>query len=245
MDLSGKTALVTGSARRVGRAIALELARAGCDLAVHFHKSTGEADALVEEIRRLGPRCVAVQGDLGEPQAAAEIVEQTVGQLGRLDVLVNNAAVFESLPMDDWNASAWARVLQINTIAPAMLARAAVPHMRRAGSGRIVNITDISAERPIRGFAAYCASKAALVNLTQSLARELAPQITVNAVSPGIAAFPDSYDDALRDRLVRRVPLQRSGTPEDIARAVRFLVADGDYMTGQVLVVDGGRSVVP
>ncbi len=245
METAGRVALVTGAARRVGRATALELAAAGCDVAVHYHNSADEARLTVQQIRSRGRRAVAVQADLADATQTGRLVQETADQLGRLDILVNNASVFASLPMDDWSTDHWEHMLRVNLIAPAMLARAAVPHMRQAGAGRIINLTDILAERPLPDFDAYCASKAALVCLTRSLARELAPDITVNAIAPGIAVFPESYDAALRAKLVRRVPLARPGSPEDIARAVLFLVASGDYITGEVLTVDGGRSIVP
>ncbi|MBI4581450.1 MAG: SDR family oxidoreductase [Planctomycetes bacterium] len=245
MDVTGTAALVTGAARRVGRGIALALAEAGCDVAVHYHRSASEAEAVVEQIRRLGRRAAAIEGNLADRDVPGWVVEETVRQLGRLDVLVNNASVFDAGAVEEWTTEQWERTFQVNTIAPAMLARAAAAHMRHAGRGRIINLADILAERPIRRFAAYCASKAALVSLTRSLARELAPTITVNAVAPGIAIFPEHYDQTLREELVGRVPLQRAGTPEEIAAVVRFLVTTGDYITGQVIAVDGGRSVVP
>jgi pteridine reductase len=245
MDTSSKVALVSGSARRVGRAIALELARAGCDVAVHYHHSADAAGRVAEEIRGLGRRVCVVSGDLGEAGTPQRLVDEVAAALGGLDILVNNASVFDSAGLDDWSESHWEQVFRVNLFAPALLARAAVPFMRRGGCGRIVNLTDILAERPIKRFAAYCSSKAALISVTRSLARELAPDITVNAISPGIALFPDHYDGDLREKLTKPVPLGRPGTPEEVAAAVRFLVTSGDYITGAVLTLDGGRSIVP
>ncbi len=245
MELIGRTALITGAARRVGRAVALELASAGCDIAIHHRTSRDAAESLAEEIRTLGRRAVLVRGDLADPSMPARIVAETVEQLGRLDVLVNNASIFEKTPIDHADPTHWERVFRVNVIAPAMLSRAAAPHMKACGAGRIVNFTDILADRPSRGYDAYCASKAALASLTRSLARDLAPEITVNAIAPGVAVFPDSYDDKTRERIIARVPLAREGTPEEIAAAIRFLVADADYITGQVIPVDGGRSIRP
>jgi pteridine reductase len=245
MEISGKVALVTGSARRVGRAIALDLAGLGCDVAVHYRRSRAEAAEVADEIRRLGRRAFPVGGDLADPAAPAAVVRDVAGELGRLDILVNNASDFSSVNLDGWTDRHWEEMFRVNLFAPAMLAQATVPLMRRGGGGRIINLTDILAERPIKHFAAYCASKAALVNLTRSLARELAPEITVNAIAPGIAVFPDHYDQNLREKLTQRVPLMRPGSPEEIAATVRFLVAAGDYITGQVVTVDGGRSIVP
>lgn len=243
MELNGKVVLVTGAARRVGRAIALDLAAAGCDVGLHYHSSAEDAAELAGQIQALGRRAVLVPGDLGESGAPASIVGATIGQLGRLDILVNNASVYHETLLAPGSVAEWERVFRINVLAPAMLCAAAVPYMRRAGQGRIVNLTDILAERPVRGFSAYCASKSALSSLTRGLAIELAPEITVNAVAPGIAVFPDDYPPDKRQRIVSRVPLAREGTPQDIAAAVRFLVAAGDYITGQTITVDGGWSV--
>jgi len=244
MELAGKVALVTGAGRRVGRAITLELARAGCDVALHCNRSITEAKTLAEQIQGMGRRAVVVRGDLIDADTPPRIVAEAVAALGRLDVLVNNASVFDSAAIQAWTDEHWQRTLVINAVAPAMLARAAAEHMQKAGQGRIVNLTDIMVDRPGPELAAYCASKAALVSITRSLARELAPEITVNGVSPGIAIFPEYYSQELREKLVNRVPLQRSGSPEEIASVVRFLVATADYVTGQILAVDGGRSVV-
>lgn len=242
MDVAGKVALVTGAARRVGRAIAMELARAGCDIAVHYRTSERDARQLAGEIEHLGRRAALVEGDLAEARVPQRIVDRAVESLGRLDILVNNASVFAKTPLADADAATWETLLRVNVVAPALLARAVAPMMRAAGAGRIINLVDLLADRPVKAYGPYCASKAALVNLTRTLALELAPQITVNAVAPGIAVFPDDYDSELRGRLVSRVPLQREGTPEEIAAVVRFLVVEGDYITGQILHVDGGWS---
>lgn len=275
MDLSGKAALVTGGAKRVGRAIVLALARAGCDLAVHYRSSHSEAEETETAVSALGRRAVLIQGDLNDASAWPAVIERVVARLGRLDILVNNAALFDPAsavaaesadasadsfqPLPEPRASAratrqstltnfdsaeWDRMLRVNTVAPAALAHYARPHLSAHGSGRIINLCDISANRPWPDYLAYCASKAALLSLTKSLARAYAPTITVNAVSPGIAVFPDEYPAALREKLVARVPLAREGTPEEIARLVRFLVESGDYITGQIISIDGGRSIV-
>lgn len=253
MILSGKVALVTGGAKRVGRAIALELARAGCDLAVHYRSSHIEAEETAATVTGLRCRAVLVQGDLNDATAWPAIVERAVTRLGRLDILVNNASHFEPTVViraetgvasdGNFDSAEWDRMLRVNTVAPAALAHYARPHLSAHGSGRIINLCDISADRPWPGYLAYCASKAALLSLTKSLARAFAPTITVNGVSPGIAVFPDEYPAALREKLVARVPLAREGTPEEIARLVRFLVESGDYITGQIISIDGGRSI--
>ncbi len=243
MVAADRIALVTGAARRVGRAIALELAGAGCDVAVHFQDSAAEAADLARRIETLGRRACLVRGDLADRDVPARLVAETVDHLGRLDVLVNNAAIFLPMPLEDFSPEAWDQMLQINLTAPAALCHHAQPHLPKSGAGRIVNICDIGAERPWAGYLAYCTSKAGLVCLTKALARELAPDVLVNGVSPGIAEFPEYYDQQTRDRLTAQVPMRRAGTPQDIAAAVRFLVTQSQYITGQILNVDGGWSI--
>jgi len=243
MDLEGRVALVTGGARRIGRAIAEMLAQAGCHLAVHYHMSRDDATCLVESCRQRGVKAAAFQADLVDARAAVEMVRQVCEHFGRLDVLVNNAAVFEPTPIDEFDLETWQRTLAINLTASVVLAHAARDALRRT-HGRIVNLGDASAERPWPDYLAYCVSKAGLHALTRALARALAPEVTVNAVAPGIAAWPESTDEETRRRRLRRVPLQRAGTPQDVAAVVKFLLTDGDYMTGVVLPLDGGRSIV-
>lgn len=243
MDVSDKVALITGAARRVGRAIALELARAGCDIAVHYHRSEDDARSLGEEIRGLGRRVTLVSGDLAHINTPAALVAHTRAELGRLDILINNASTFDKKPFEETDGAFWEQTLRVNLITPALLARAAAEIMRASGGGRIINMADIMADRPAKGYAAYCTSKAAIAGLTRCLAIELAPDITVNAIAPGIAIFPEDYDAATREKLVSRVPLQRAGTPEDVAALVHFLITRGDYITGQVIPLEGGRSI--
>jgi len=262
MELHKVKALVTGAARRVGRAIALDLARNGADLALHGHHRRPEADALADEIRAFGRRCTVHPGDLCDPDFPAKLVADAAEALGGLNVLVNNAAVFEPRSLAEFDRSAWHRTIDLNLTAVAALCHHALPHLAARGAadlrvgrppdssgapgaevrGKIVNLCDIAADRPWPGYLAYCVSKAGLVCLTKALARELAPHVQVNGVSPGIAVFPDSYDEPTRQRLVAAVPLRRPGSPEEIARAVRFLI-EHDYITGQILAVDGGRSI--
>ncbi|MCP4589193.1 MAG: SDR family oxidoreductase [bacterium] len=243
MRIDGSVALVTGAARRVGRAVALELSEAGCDVAVHYHHSRREAEEVVEQIERQGRRANVVDGDLADPQTWSRVVDACVDRFGRLDVLVNNASVYEPMRVEDFNPEAWDRTMRVNLTAAVGMCHHAVEPLRAGGRGCIVNILDIGAERPFRGYLAYSCSKAGLAALTRGLAVELAPEIRVNAVSPGIAVFPEDCDEATRARLIDRVPMGRAGSPEDIARAVRYLVAEAGFVTGQVLGVDGGRSV--
>jgi len=241
-----RVALVTGGARRVGRVIALELARAGCDVAVHFFRSSEQAHEVVTEIETLGRRATAVEGDLARAENAERVVAATIDRLGGLNVLVNNAAVFHadgSDTLSPFDTELWRRTFEVNVFAPAALCQAAHPHLRVDGRGCVVNLCDISAEHPWPDHLAYCASKAALVNLTRSLARAMAPEVRVNAVAPGIAVFPEAFPPELRDRLVQKVPLRREGTPREVARLVRFLVEDADYITGQIISIDGGRGI--
>ncbi len=243
MTLENAVVIVTGAARRVGRAIALHLAEHGCDIVVHYGRSSAEAAGVADAIRRLGRRCTLVAGDLADASTPARIVEAAVAGLGRLDALVNNAAVFPTSTIDTLDPAAFAATLQVNLIAPVMLAAAAWPHFRKEGRGKVVNLVDIYAERPWEKYIAYCTAKAGLVNATRSLAKAMAPVVQVNAVAPGVAQFPEDADEDSRMRILARVPLARPGSPEDIARTVRFLLADADYITGQVLAVDGGRSI--
>ncbi len=243
MNLDQTVALITGAARRVGRVIALELAGAGCNVVVHYNRSKDHAESLAEQIRKIPRTCHLVRGDLTEPQSWPRIVQEAVEVMGRLDILINNASVFEPMKLEEFDLEQWDRTFRINLTAVAGLSHHAAPHLRRRGRGRIVNLADISATNPWREHLAYCASKAALVNLTKALAKTLAPDVNVNAIAPGIAEFPEYYEEEFKAKLVHEVPLKRPGTPEEIAKAVRFLCADADYITGQVLNVDGGRSI--
>ncbi len=238
-----RVALITGAARRVGKAIALQLATSGYDLAIHYRSSKTEAAQLGRQIAAMGRRHLLIQGDLIDPETPANLVQETVAGLGRLDVLINNAARFGSMTLEDFDLATWDEEIRVNLTAAAALTHHARLYLAEQGSGCVVNIGDISGDRPWSGHLAYCVSKAGLASLTKALARELAPNIRVNAVAPGIAAFPEDYDATTQERLIAKVPLARPGTPEDIASAVQFLLDDATYMTGQVLNVDGGRSI--
>ncbi len=243
-------ALVTGGAKRVGRAIVLALAPAGWDIALHFRTSREEAEQAADEVRRLDRRCALIQADLADQKNWAFIIEQSVAALGRLDVLVNNASMFDPRPASErkkdnavFDASEWDGMFRVNATAAAALCHYARPHLEAGGRGHIVNMCDIAAEHPWPSYLSYCCSKAALVALTRGLAKAYAPHIRVNGVSPGIAAFPVEYPPELRTRLISQVPLQRAGTPEEVAGLVHFLVESGDYITGQIIAIDGGRSI--
>lgn len=244
-------ALVTGAAKRIGAAIARRL-HDGYDLALHYRESRADMDALVAQLQAIRPdSVVALQADLAAFDRLPELVAHAVGRFGRLDALVNNASAFFPTPFGGTTPAQWDALFAANVRAPFFLAQAAAPHLR-ASRGAIVNLVDIHAERPLRDHAVYGMGKAALVHMTRALALELAPEVRVNGVAPGAILWPEAAshpatgtDDAERQSaLLARTPLARTGTPEEVAETVRWLVRDATYVTGQVLAVDGGRSVV-
>jgi len=238
MELNGAKALVTGAARRIGRAIALALAEAGADVMVHYNRSRSQAESAAEAIEALGVRGETVQADLADPDAIEAMFRAVAGAFGRLDVLVNNAAVFAPTPLADLTAEQWDAPFAVNARAAALCIRHAMPLMPRGAA--IVNVTDISAEKPWAAYPAYCASKAALLSLTKSAARALAGRgIRVNAVAPGAVAWHEGASDAHKQAVLAQVPLKRPGSAADVAAAAVFL-ARNDYITGQSLRVDGG-----
>ncbi len=240
MELTERVVLVTGAARRIGHAIAECLARDGAHLAVHYHTSAAAAEETVAVCRAAGGAAEAFAADLADPDAARDLVRRVLDWQGRLDVLVNNASVFEPQTLADFDVAAWERTLRVNVTAPLVLAHAAHAALRTA-RGRIVNLCDVATGQFWPDYLAYIVSKSALETLTRVLARALAPDVNVVGVAPGVAAWPEHYDADTRARLTARIPLQRAGTPEDIAAAVRFMIRDGDYITGVILPVDGGR----
>ena len=240
MLLQSKVVLVTGAARRVGREIALELARAGAHLVVHYNSSEEAARETVVEIEALGVRALAVCADLLRAAEIDGLFVRAVTEFGGVDVLVNSASIMErgdaaSLPLPDWQRS-----LDLNLTAPFLCAQHAVHSMRSREGGVIINITDGSALRPYATYPAHSVSKAALVALTQVLAKAFAPHIRVNAVSPGPVHKPDDMDEAQWARLVAHTLVKHPGSGYDVARAVRFLI-ESDFITGETLVVDGGE----
>lgn len=240
----GKTVLVTGAAKRVGRSIALELHAAGANIMVHYRSATAEAEALVTELNTLRAGSAhCLQANLLDIEALSMLVGSTVAHFGRLDALVNNASSFFATALGEIDLAAWDDLIGSNLKAPLFLTQAAAPHLK-AAHGAVVNITDIHAERPLAGYPLYCAAKAGLLGLTRALAIELAPEVRVNAVAPGPILWPDdsAFDSATQDGIVAHTLLKRAGSPQDIARAVRFLLDDAAYITGQVINVDGGRT---
>ncbi len=239
---SHPVALVTGAARRVGRAIALDLARHGHDLVVHYRSSKAQAHEVVQLCAGLGVRAVPIPADLTRPEDITDMFRRLDAEFGRLDVLVNNAAVFRRTPAWDLTLEDLDFHLATNLNAPYLCSILAARRMRDGGGGCIVNIADVAAERPFRDHVPYCVSKAALVMMTRAMAKAYAPVVRVNAVSPGTVLFRDDEDEELRRRVTARIPRGQIGTPEDIAAAVRFLV-ESPHVTGVVIPVDGGRSL--
>jgi pteridine reductase len=241
-----KVALITGAARRIGATIARVLHQSGINVLVHYHTSQDEAEQLCDELNALrGNSAVAVQADLSVMTNASLLIEHSFQAWGRLDVLVNNASRFYKTFTGEVTESHWDDLLANNVKAPFFLCQAAVPYLREH-AGCIVNITDIHAERPVSDYPVYCISKAGLVMLTKALAKELGPDIRVNAVSPGAIVWPEgenSLSEELKQKIVNRTTLQRGGEPLDIAKAVLYFVRDAEYVTGQILGVDGGRSL--
>jgi pteridine reductase len=244
--MQGKVILVTGGAKRVGAAICRRLHAAGASIAIHYRSSDQEALALQQQLNDLRPKSAAVfQADLLDLQALPQLVHKVVKQFGHLDALVNNASSFYATLLADINQSQWHDLLGTNLKAPLFLAQAAAAELRRR-HGCIVNITDIHAERPMHGHLLYSVAKAGLVALTKGLAQEMAPQVRVNAVAPGVIVWPETEawtDEEQRRKIVAHTLLKREGEPDDIARTVAFLIQDAPYITGQIISVDGGRSV--
>jgi pteridine reductase len=244
--MQGKVILVTGGAKRVGAAICRRLHAAGASIAIHYRSSDQEALALQQRLNDLRPKSAAVfQADLLDLQALPQLVHKVVKQFGQLDALVNNASSFYATLLADINQSQWHDLLGTNLKAPLFLAQAAAAELRRR-HGCIVNITDIHAERPMHGHLLYSVAKAGLVALTKGLAQEMAPQVRVNAVAPGVIVWPETeawMDEEQRRKIVAHTLLKREGEPDDIARTVAFLIQDAPYITGQIISVDGGRSV--
>ncbi len=256
--LTGKVALITGGARRVGRAIALRLAQEGMDIAFTYRQSTREARSLAATVESLGRRALSIKVDLAEPDCDRTVFDDFSRRYSRCDLLVNNASCFDRTPVGSITLAAFEHNMAVNARAPMMLmqrfapllaAHAKVDSKRQAAvrgrtqnPGRIINFIDIHIMgQPLLGYMAYNMSKAALMEATMTAALEFAPKITVNAIAPGVVAWAEDYTPAQRTRYMRRVPLARAGTPMDVADAVLFLARDADYCTGQIIRLDGGR----
>lgn len=234
---------MTGGAVRLGRAISLELARAGFDVAVGYRRSAAAARETATALGALGIRAVGIRADIAEPAEARRLVAATLRQFGRLDVLVNNAAIFARTPWEKVTAADFDRFLAVNVKGAFFCSQAAARAMGRRG-GRIVNLADVGALRAWPGYIPYTVSKAGVVMLTRGLAAALAPRIQVNAVAPGAVLLPDGFPLEAANRLRRKIPMGRLGKPSDVAAAVRFFATCPDYITGQILYVDGGATAV-
>jgi pteridine reductase len=246
LSLTGRVVLITGGAKRVGAAICRRLHGVGANLMIHYRSSAAEAQALQSELESHRPgSCALVRADLLDTAAPPRLVGETVARFGRLDVLINNASSFFPTAVGEITERSWNDLVGTNLKAPLFLSQAAAPQLRQH-RGAIVNIVDIHADRPMKDHVVYSTAKGGLVALTRSLARELGPEVRVNGVAPGAIVWPEAdawSNEAERSRIIAQTSLQRIGEPDDIAGAVCFLVADAPYITGQILAVDGGRSI--
>jgi pteridine reductase len=243
-SLDGKWALITGAAKRVGAGIARALHAEGAGIAIHYRSSATPANALAEELNSTRPAsAIVTQCDLLDNRCLAVMVDEVIRQTGRLDILINNASSFYPTPLGSITEAQWEDLVGTNLRAPVFLSQAAMPHLK-AAQGVIVNLIDIHAVRPLRDHPVYGAAKAGLAMLTRAMARDLAPDVRVNGVAPGAVLWPeDGIEDRTRESIIRQIPLKRAGAPEDIAGCVLYLVRDAAYITGQIIVVDGGRSI--
>ena len=243
-SLQGKTALITGGAARLGATTARYLHAAGARVVVHYRRSAAAAESLRDELRALRPDSAAtVQGDLLDPATWQRLVSETVAFGGGLDILINNASTYYPTPIGEATTAQWDDLFGSNARAPFFLAQAAAPELRRR-HGCIVNMVDIHAERPNADHPLYCMAKAANAMMVKALARDLAPEVRVNGIAPGAALWPEGYlADADKQEILRRIPMGRPAGAEQIAAAVMCMVTGPDYITGQILAVDGGRSV--
>jgi pteridine reductase len=242
--LSGRCVFVTGGAKRLGAAMARRLHAAGASVVVHYHRSREAADQLVAELHAVrAGSMLAVSGDLNDVDCLPALVARAVERYGRIDVLINNASTFYPTPVGTITAAQFDDLIGTNLRAPLFLSQAAAPALRET-RGLIINMVDIHARRPLRAHPVYSAAKAGLVMLTKSLARELGPEVRVNGIAPGPVLWPErDLDESLKAEIVAKTALKRSGSPEDIARTALFLATEAPYISGQVIAVDGGRSL--
>lgn len=240
--MENKTVLITGAAKRIGATMAEHLHQSGMDVVVHYHSSAREARGLVARLNRSRPdSAAAIRADLKHAAGYPALIEAALAFKGRLDALINNASAFYPTPINTLTNDDWDTLINTNLKAPLFLAQQAARPLTE-NKGCIINITDIHADRPLEGRPVYCVAKAGLVMLTKSLARELAP-VRVNAISPGAITWPREMDKAARRAILERVALKKTGKAEDIARTAAFLIRDADYITGQIIAVDGGRTL--
>lgn len=243
-SLAGRAVLITGAARRLGAALARGFHAAGAHVALHYHRSASDAGRLRDEFNTSRKNsAIAMSADLLDTAQLPNLIEQTLAAFGRLDVLINNASTFYPTPVGSIGLEDWDDLMGTNLKAPLFLSQSAAPALRDA-QGLIINMIDIHAQRPLRDHPVYCSAKAGLAMLTKSLARELGPEIRVNGIAPGPILWPESgLDQQLQEEIVAKTLLKRRGAPEDIVRTALFFAVDAPYVTGQILAVDGGRSV--
>ena len=243
MELKDRVVWITGAAKRLGQAVALDLARRGAHIVVHYGASEAEALATARKIESLGRRALPVQADLKDVAQIRRCVARIEEQFGRLDVLVNSASNFHRVPWEEVDEAAWDESLDVNLKAPAFCALEAARLMLKGEGGKIVNFADWAGFRPYRNYLPYMIAKGGVITMTRALALELAPRIQVNAVAPGPVLLPPDTTEEEEARIIRNVPLGRVGSPGDIVATVAFLLEGSDYITGQVICVDGGRMV--
>jgi NAD(P)-dependent dehydrogenase (short-subunit alcohol dehydrogenase family) len=239
-SLQGRVVLVTGAAKRIGRAVAVRLAAEGADIVIHYNRSKSEAEDAAAEIVKLGRKSIAIQADLCSLAQIKRLFQQTVDQFGRLDILVNSAANFLPAHLDDTTEKMWDTALDTNLKAPFFCAQAAAPLLKQS-RGVIINFADIGGILPWPGYIPHCASKAGVIMLTKCLAKALAPEVRVNAIAPGTITMSGDPTEWEAD-FIRRAPLHRTGTPDDVADAISYLI-HSKFVTGQVLIIDGGRTL--
>jgi pteridine reductase len=242
--LNGKWGLITGAAKRIGACIARKLHAEGANITVHYRGSEAPAQSLADELNDIrSGSAFTIRADLMESSALPAMIDEIMAKTGRLDFLINNASSFYPTPVGSITEEQWDDLMGTNLKAPLFLSQAAIPHLRETG-GCIVNIVDIHSARPLRDHTIYGPAKAGLAMLTRSLARDLAPEVRVNGVSPGAILWPeDGMPERVKDSVLNQIPMKRAGEPDDIADCILYLVRDARYITGQVIAVDGGRSI--
>jgi len=243
MQIEGRIALVTGSAQRIGRAVALALAAKGVHVVIHYQHSSEEARATVAECRRRGVRSISVRADLSRGREVERLFRKIVEIFGTLDILINNAAIFPKTPFLTCTEAEWDRILDTNLKGTFLCAQKAAGIMLKKGQGKIINIADWSGMRPYADYLPYCVSKGGVITLTKALALELAPKIQVAGIAPGPILLPKNFTKKEAEKIKGKVPLKRIGSPQDIARTVLFLLEGTDFITGSTVLVDGGESI--
>ena len=241
--MKNRTVLITGAAKNIGATIAKELHSSGMKIIIHYNYSQKEATKLVDELNDLRENsAIKIQADLKKKECYSMLINAALDFTGKIDVLINNASAFYPTPLNDINEKNWNELININLKAPLFISKLAAESLKE-NNGCIINITDIHASNPLINHAIYCISKAGLIILTKSLAKELAPNIRVNAISPGAITWPDVMDSKTKENIINQTVLKKMGSAEDIAKTVIFLIEDASYITGQILNVDGGKTL--